>query len=134
LIIHFIADQTEFGENKMIGKISTAKRDQRGFTLVELLVVIGILAALAAVVVPNVGRFAGSGDTAANSTEASTIQAGMDLYMADTGSLTVTALAVETNNFSASDPVLYPGYIRQNPTKCSYTWDIAGLITQGTCP
>ncbi len=118
----------------MIGKISTAKRDQRGFTLVELLVVIGILAALAAVVVPNVGRFAGSGDTAANQTEASTVQAGMDLYMADTASTSVTALAVETNNFSASDPVLYPGYIRQNPTKCSYTWDINGLITQGTCP
>ncbi|MCH7906527.1 MAG: prepilin-type N-terminal cleavage/methylation domain-containing protein [Chloroflexi bacterium] len=118
----------------MLGKRSTAARGQRGFTLVELLVVIGILAALAAVVVPNVGRFAGSGDQAANDTEAATAQAAMDLYMADTASLTVAANAIETDNFAASDPILSPGYLRQNPTRCAYTWDASGLVTQGTCP
>ena len=118
----------------MLGKRSTAARGQRGFTLVELLVVIGILAALAAVVVPNVGRFAGSGDIAANATEAATVQAAMDLYMADTASLTVAVLAIETDNFATSDPILSPGYLRQNPTRCSYTWDVSGLVTQGTCP
>ena len=32
---------------------------QKGFTLIELLVVIGILGVIAAVVVPNVGKFIG---------------------------------------------------------------------------
>ena len=48
--------------------------------------------------------------------------------------LTVAANAIETDNFTASDPILSPGYLRQNPTRCAYTWDASGLVTQGTCP
>ncbi len=59
------------------------KRGEKGFTLIELLIVIAILGVLAAVVIPNVGRFIGRGQTEADSTELSNIQAAVTAMMVD---------------------------------------------------
>ncbi|MBA7651748.1 hypothetical protein ES703_59567 [subsurface metagenome] len=59
---------------------------QKGFTLIELLVVIGILGAIAAVVVPNVGSFIGRGKTEAQSTELHNIQTSVMAMMVDSAS------------------------------------------------
>ena len=114
--------------------MTTNTRKERGFTLVELLVVIGIIAALAAVVIPNVSQFVGRGDAAANTTEAQTVQAAVDLLMADTGAVAIAAQAVASNDMTATTPVLSPAYIRTTNTKCTYTWTTAGVVTQAACP
>ena len=59
------------------------KRGEKGFTLIELLIVVAILGVLAAVVIPNVGRFIGRGETEAQDTEFSNVQAAVVAMMVD---------------------------------------------------
>ena len=59
------------------------KRGEKGFTLIELLIVVAILGGLAAVVIPNVGRFIGRGETEAAATEKTNIQTAVIAMMTD---------------------------------------------------
>ena len=59
------------------------KRGEKGFTLIELLIVVAILGVLAAVVIPNVGRFIGRGEDEAKDTEFANIQSAVVAMMVD---------------------------------------------------
>ncbi|MDP2719514.1 MAG: type II secretion system protein, partial [Dehalococcoidia bacterium] len=65
------------------------KRGEKGFTLIELLIVVAILGVLAAVVVPNVGRFLGRGEIEARKAEKHNIQAAVTAMMVDNNLATI---------------------------------------------
>jgi len=97
------------------------KRGEKGFTLIELLIVVAILGVLAAVVIPNVGRFLGKGEEEAKDTEFATVQAAMhammvdndlpDLTTASTGGCTLASTNLTATNDMSAFPCTTGEYI-----------------------
>jgi len=81
------------------------KRGEKGFTLIELLIVVAILGVLAAVVIPNVGRFVGRGETEAAETEFANIQSATVAMMTDNG---LETLPTAVNVTATANMSLFP--------------------------
>jgi len=67
---------------------------QKGFTLIELLVVIGILGAIAAIVVPNVGKFIGQGKTESYATELHNVETSVTAMLVEDADSTLDSAPV----------------------------------------
>ncbi len=77
-------------------RLGSHVKDQQGFTLIEMLVVIGIIGALAAVIVPLVIQFSGDGAQASYDAEWDAVQTTIDIMMSDNEMLVTTVPAAAT--------------------------------------
>ncbi len=108
-------------------------RDSRGFTLVEVLMVIALLGILAAIILPNFIGLTGTGQTEASKAELVIVQTAIDTMMTKLGLTSVNATSA-TNNMAAfpTGSPLYPDYMRLQTSKGTYSCGITGLVTQAS--
>ena len=127
---------------KMRELVGRRRFEESGFTLIEMLIVVGIIVALAAAIVPQVVQFGGSGEEGDQASELATIQTAMDSMMDDVGIDDIQTRVNSENdwvhNVTSSDPAYDSGtetttlqnYLRVTSTTWFYCWTTAGKVSQ----
>lgn len=129
------------------GRVARIGASQPGFTLVEMLVVVAIIVALAAVIVPTVTVLLDRGEAGAQDAELESIQTAMDALMATNGisdgleeqepgdatnDLTDDILDGIGDSDNGNDALSF--FFREPSSSYCYTWLSNGEVTQEACP
>ncbi|MCH7625674.1 MAG: type II secretion system protein [Chloroflexi bacterium] len=109
-------------------------RGERGFTLVELLVIVSIVVALAGAVVPSVAGFSGKGEVGAMAEEINSVQSAMDIMMVENKVSLVNVSPASSQNSWKTFPngpsvASLDNYLKAEDTEYFYCWDTSGLVT-----
>jgi prepilin-type N-terminal cleavage/methylation domain-containing protein len=97
------------GEDYVLQRLRALRKNESGFTLTELLIVIVILGILTGVVIVAVGAFDDRGQEAACKSDKKSTEVAVEAYRAKTGA------------YPPNLAVLQPNYLRELPSSTEYT-------------
>lgn len=125
-------------------------RGERGFTLVELLVVLAIMAILVAIVVPNLAGLTGGARGKAAKEELSIVQTAMDTLMSENQAVSVTlndakakvgpgtsvtywyVSSIDPNTGAETTSYNTASLRLRTTSNGEYTWASSGAVTQAS--